>query len=225
MDAPHDTHDTHSGKPSRAAALLFVLLSALHCGAGPSSDRPSDGSGTAQANATAAEGNGDAGAGGGPATGGSETDAGGADGGGTSLPAQPLPKTFSKRLLDTTKYPNAVCNDGSPAGYYAEAGASASAPWVLLLDGGSWCGSDADCVGRASSLSSSKGWPSSVSPTGILSGSATGNPHFATANRIEIPYCTSDVFSGNTGPTGGKTNFSFRGVAVLALLRDVEFTG
>jgi hypothetical protein len=137
-------------------------------------------------------------------------------------PGEALPKTFAYRSLDTSVYPNAVCNDGSPAGYYLEAGTDAST-WVVMLEGGSWCGSDAECQGRAPALSSSKGIAKTIAPTGILSGDAKQNPHFASANRIDVPYCTSDVFSGTTGPTGGKTNFSFQGKAVLAAIVDDLF--
>jgi hypothetical protein len=138
-------------------------------------------------------------------------------------PATPLPATFTKRLLDTTTYPNAVCNDGTPAAYYAEAGSSADAPWVILLEGGSWCTSDADCENRGTDLSSSKGLGATITPSGILSSSTTANPHFAGANRIDVQYCTSDVFSGAAGPIGGKTNFEFQGHAVFeAVVSDLK---
>jgi hypothetical protein len=134
-------------------------------------------------------------------------------------PGSSLPATFTYRGLDTTAYPTALCNDGSPAGYYAEAGTDAST-WVIMLDGGSWCVSDTDCQARPPNLTSSRGIVQTIAPGGILSADAKQNPHFASANRIDVPYCTSDVFSGTSGPTGGKTNYSFHGKDVLLALID-----
>jgi hypothetical protein len=157
-----------------------------------------------------------------PTSGGATSGAPAAQSGPQPPPGEALPKTFTYRSLDTKTYPNAVCNDGSPAGYYLEAGSDPST-WVIMLEGGSWCASDAECAARAPALTSSKGIAKTIAPTGILSGDAKQNPHFATANRIDVPYCTSDLFSGTSGPTGGKTNFSFQGKAVLAAIVDDLF--
>ena len=91
---------------------------------------------------------------------------------------------------------------------------------MILLEEGSWCTSDADCANRSSNLSSSTGWGSTVTPTGILSNSLADNPHFAGMNRVDVPYCTSDVFSGTAPPTGGTTNFSFQGHTVFQAIID-----
>jgi hypothetical protein len=135
-----------------------------------------------------------------------------------------LPASFTKRLLDTTTYPNAVCNDGTPAGYYPAAGAAGSQTWILFLEGGSWCSSDADCAGRGTALSSSSGWTSTISPSGIISGDAAQNPHFSAFNRVDVPYCTSDVFSGDAAASSaGK--FQFRGRAVIdGVIADLKST-
>jgi hypothetical protein len=127
-------------------------------------------------------------------------------------------------MLDTTTYPNARCNDGTAAGYYPAAGAAGSKTWVVFLEGGSWCSSDSDCAGRASSLSSSSGWANTISPAGILSSEASQNPHFSAVNRVDVPYCTSDVFSGDAAASGtGK--FQFRGRSVIdAVIDDLKTT-
>lgn len=53
----------------------------------------------------------------------------------------------------------AKCLDGSPAGFYWEAGGLQSR-WVIFLEGGGSCGEPVDCKLRARGpLGSSKDWP------------------------------------------------------------------
>ena len=139
-------------------------------------------------------------------------------------PTSVLPTAFTKRLLSQVTYPNARCNDGSAAGYYPAAGSPGAKDFVIFLDGGSWCSSDADCASRSKDLSSSSGWPATQAPTGLLSSDRVNNPHFAGLNRIYVPYCTSDLFSGNA-PASAPGKFEFRGRAVLdAVIADAKAT-
>jgi hypothetical protein len=205
---------------------VFLCAFAGACGGASSDGATSENGGSS--------GGGDGPAGGGAADAASTNTQGGGpgavvDGGADAAAAarQTLPATFTKRLLDTTQTENADarCNDGSAAGYYPAAGAPGATSWVIFLEGGSWCGSDAECTAREKSLTSSSAWPQTMAPAGILSSSAVANPHFAASNRVFVPYCTSDLFSGDTGPTAGTTKFQFRGRAVLdAVIRDLRST-
>ncbi|KAF3843968.1 hypothetical protein F7725_016016 [Dissostichus mawsoni] len=87
----------------------------------------------------------------------------------------------------------------------------------LLLIGGIWCQNNRNnakpsggwcchsketCDSRYQNiprLMSSTGWPQTKRGTGILSSQAEENPHWNNANIVFIPYCSSDVWSGN-GP-------------------------
>ncbi len=143
---------------------------------------------------------------------------GGGGGGGAPDPGG-IPAAFSKVTLDTRLYPDARCNDGTPAVFYIQAGvgSSASAPasrTVIGLQGGGYCLSDAECRGRSSDLTSSSGYPASIVPEGLLS-STDSNPTFRSWNRVRVPYCSSDFYSGDAGPTGGSTNFQFRGAKIV----------
>lgn len=131
-----------------------------------------------------------------------------------------IPAEFVKQVIDTRSYPDAVCNDGSPAVFYIQRGlgtlaAANTDKTVIGLQGGGYCLRDADCSLRASELVSSISYPSRVSSEGMLSGDAD-NPTFRSWNRVRVPYCSSDFFTGDTGPTGGTTNYRFRGAKILA---------
>jgi Pectinacetylesterase len=137
------------------------------------------------------------------------------DSGGDAPTQIPLPAQYTKTLLDPALYPTALCNDGTPAGYYPVAGSATTTDWILFLPGGYACGTDAECAARAVDLTTSSGWPATMTGAGVTATTAADNPHFADFNKVVIPYCTSDYFSGDTGPTGGTTNFQFRGKDVV----------
>lgn len=112
----------------------------------------------------------------------------------------------------------ALCNDGSPSGFYYKApnkkDKSAPPVWLVFQEGGSWCWDEASCKRRRGSLDrdppnlvSSRRWPSTIELGGMFS-----EGRFVDAHRVYIKYCTSDGYLGNrTGPMG----WHFRGRAVL----------
>ena len=130
-----------------------------------------------------------------------------------------IPADFVKQTIDLSVYPDAVCNDGSPAIFYIQRGLGAAAAanadkTVIGLQGGGYCLSDAECSTRPADLTSSTGYANVTAAEGLLSGDA-GNASFRSWNRVRVPYCSSDFFSGDTGPTGGTTNFRFRGSKIV----------
>ncbi|WP_273456327.1 pectin acetylesterase-family hydrolase [Nevskia ramosa] len=146
----------------------------------------------------------------------------GGDSSSSPVPANPstIPGDFTKQTIDLSTYPDAVCNDGSPAIFYIQRGVGAAAATnanktVIGLRGGGFCLSDADCRGRPSDLKSSIGYPSQTAPEGMLS-SDSSNDNFRSWNRVSVPYCSSDFFSGDIGATGSPINFRFRGAKIVA---------
>lgn len=144
--------------------------------------------------------------------------------GGTSSPSIPvdpgtIPADFIKQTIDLSVYPDAVCNDGSPAIFYIQRGVGAAAAanankTIIGLQGGGYCLSDAECSLRPAELISSTGYPDQTAAEGLLS-TDVSNDSFRSWNRVRVPYCSSDFFSGDIGPTGGSTNFRFRGAKIV----------
>lgn len=93
-----------------------------------------------------------------------------------------------------------TCNDGSPAGYYIKE-SRGSRRWLIFLEGGWYCFSKQTCDSRYETmrrLMSSSQWPLTRTGTGILSPQPEENPHWWNANRVFVPYCSSDAWSGAT---------------------------
>jgi hypothetical protein len=109
-------------------------------------------------------------------------------------------------LLDNTTYPDARCNDGTPAGYIFRPGTGlGTRRWVVNLTHYSYCESNESCDGRPDSLLSTKAYMPGVSSgpalTGMLSADPAVNPDFYDANTVLVMYCSSDIFTGDKAPT------------------------
>lgn len=116
---------------------------------------------------------------------------------------------LTRVTIDTAIFPNAVCNDATPAVFYV-------APytreddrdkWVIFLQGGGSCRNGQLCAQRWCSadtnfgmdkMSSSLTKPS-IRGSGILSPDARNN--FDTWNRVLIYYCSSDTWAGTATQT------------------------
>jgi hypothetical protein len=123
--------------------------------------------------------------------------------------------TMPRTLFDASKYPDAVCNDGSPAGYYFVESTSGSSDWLLFQQGGGWCYDAASCAKRSGDLTSSKGWAATQDLHGIFD---SVEPHIAAMNKIFVPYCSSDGWAGNVGPNPAVRGWSFRGHDIVTAL-------
>ena len=107
---------------------------------------------------------------------------------------------LSLTLLDTAKFPNAVCNDGTPSGYYHLPAPTKPNRWVFHLEGGWWCWDDKSCIGRWSSsrgMVSSSSWPSVRTPGGIFNVDPNLHPEWSGVNLVYLPYCSSDAWAGD----------------------------
>lgn len=112
---------------------------------------------------------------------------------------------------------NAICNDGSPAGFYFRKGSNPKR-WVIHLQGGGWCYDEPSCIARMQStpgMMSSKAFPSTYEVSGVFSQDSNINPHFHDATYMYIPYCTSDSFSGSRNASAETFGWHFQGKAVL----------
>ncbi len=112
--------------------------------------------------------------------------------------------------VDTGTFPNAVCNDGTPAVYYVRRATNPAHvdKWVLQLQGGGACSSPELCAQRWCSVSTNFGarkMSSSFAPErgingrGVLANQAD-NP-FNGWNHVFVYYCSSDSWSGTKGET------------------------
>lgn len=149
-------------------------------------------------------------------------------------------------LFSLAAYPDALCLDGSPGGYYVLPGVPGAGgdTFVIHLQGGGWCSSLDDCRARAfdgpvyanqPSLGSSKAWgPGPCTPAlanstapcvadggsgGLLSSNATINPSLWAATKVYVGYCSGDSFSGSVGPpvpVNATASVYFRGAAIHA---------
>ena len=125
---------------------------------------------------------------------------------------------------------NAVCNDGSPAVYYFRPGTgSGSNDWVLFLGGGGFCHSVESCNRRKQSspeLMTSLDKPSTLKGSGIFSDSADRNPDFYNFNHVVVPYCSSDLWSGNREANASTGGHEFRGQKIFrSIVSDLQQMG
>ena len=102
----------------------------------------------------------------------------------------------------------ARCMDGSPGGYYLARNASSTA-WVLELEGGGECASKKLCdARRGSALFSSKHFRPSVT-MGFLNADSEDNPRLRTFNRVFLPYCSQDLWTGQRGADANNASFGY----------------
>ncbi|XP_051532173.1 palmitoleoyl-protein carboxylesterase notum1a-like [Myxocyprinus asiaticus] len=135
--------------------------------------------------------------------------------------AQSLYPCSSQRLDQDMKLQflvnsSVTCNDGTPAGFYIKE-SRGSRRWLIFLEGGWYCFSKNTCDSRYETmrwLMSSSKWPLTRTGTGILSPQPEENPHWWNANRVFVPYCSSDVWSGSTAKTD-QNDYAFMGSLII----------
>eukprot|EP00520_Triparma_pacifica_P015439 CAMPEP_0118656556 /NCGR_PEP_ID=MMETSP0785-20121206/13550_1 /TAXON_ID=91992 /ORGANISM="Bolidomonas pacifica, Strain CCMP 1866" /LENGTH=372 /DNA_ID=CAMNT_0006549419 /DNA_START=76 /DNA_END=1191 /DNA_ORIENTATION=- len=120
------------------------------------------------------------------------------------------------RSLNTTLYPNALCNDGSPAGYYVsdttDKGEQGKGKFFIYLESGGWCYDDISCKKRyenSFSLMSTTTIEDTKEVGGIF------DSHVLEGyTKVWVHYCTSDGHMGNlTSPSS--SDFVFNGYSVV----------
>jgi hypothetical protein len=149
--------------------------------------------------------------------------------------------------MDLSKFPNAVCNDGTPATMFVRRYATKADKnkWVVFLLGGGNCRNGQECAQRwcsfdtnygANKMSTAflkqRGVKKSIDGNGIFSRDASVNK-FAGWNQVFVFYCSSDDWQGSASnvhlsaidPNGNQIDYliNFRGAdiveAVIATLQ------
>eukprot|EP01111_Echinosteliopsis_oligospora_P007136 TRINITY_DN2178_c0_g1_i1.p1 TRINITY_DN2178_c0_g1~~TRINITY_DN2178_c0_g1_i1.p1 ORF type:complete len:371 (+),score=80.84 TRINITY_DN2178_c0_g1_i1:3-1115(+) len=120
--------------------------------------------------------------------------------------------------------PETVCIDGSPAGYYFQAG-SETGSYLVFLQGGGVCETPADCYARSlTSLGSSKSWAPTISSIGGGFVSFSSSNPLSKWNIISVPYCDGGRYSSDAAEplAYNNTNLYFRGKKnVLGVIADL----
>ena len=119
-------------------------------------------------------------------------------------------------LTDAVGQTGARCLDGTPPIYYIRKGSGDGAnKWYIHHQGGGWCESWDDCLGRSmGSLGSSKAdGPTNNMGGGYFSSLPSENPMMYNWNAVFLRYCDGGSFSGNneTVATYKNTSLYFRG--------------
>ena len=120
--------------------------------------------------------------------------------------------------IDSKRFPEAVCNDGSPAVFYAGRYTKEEDrnKWVIMLQGGGSCSNGQNCAERWCSINSNYGMDKMTSTLAkpFIRGNGILDPgtenKFGTWNRILLFYCSSDLWVGTktttqTATSGGAT--------------------
>jgi len=110
-----------------------------------------------------------------------------------------------KIIVDTSEFPDAVCNDESPAVFFARAGSGTGANrWIIYLPGGGSCTDHDSCAERwckagtnfSSDKMSSLNMPTGIQGHGIFNANAPTNA-FGNWNAVYVHHCSSDAFAGS----------------------------
>ena len=213
---------------------LALSLAAAACGGGGS-----DGSG-GSGGSGGAGGSGTTGVG---AAGGSTSDVAlvgealdGACPEGSKLPGNGVTPGSDLRRVTLSDYPDAVCNDGSPAIMYVRRAAApaAESSWVIFLQAGGSCNDWEECRNRWCSHESaydaakmsSRFAPEATKGGGLLArGPANA---FGNVNQVYVYYCSSDQWTGRrddavlSDPEGSGPDFRlhFRGFSIVEAVDD-----
>lgn len=141
-------------------------------------------------------------------------------------------------LVNTKLYPNALCLDGTPAGYWFLQGYGEGADkYILHHHAGGWCIDTEDCYGRSlSDIGSSSTWmsgdcdagsvqqPCLDAVEGIFSGDADVNPITYNWNKVYFGYCDGASFSGHLEETvpvpDHNTSLHYKGRFILDAVHD-----
>lgn len=125
---------------------------------------------------------------------------------------------FALTLLDDS---DALCLDGSHAGYYFKQGDPDT--FIISMQGGAWCFDALSCLQRSNtSLGSSRTWAAEGKFGGLLDASEVDNPVFFNATAALLPYCDGAGFAGGlTHPLiVNGTALYFRGHSILTAALD-----
>jgi hypothetical protein len=143
---------------------------------------------------------------------------------------------LARFTVDTAKFPNAICNDGTPGVfYYAPATKDEDRnKWFIFLQGGGSCRDGQTCAERWCSVNTNYGMDKMTTSLTkpAIRGIGFMNPdpknRFGSWNRVLIFYCSSDAWSGTAsqtfsataGNTTAEYQIHFRGAQIIDAVLD-----
>ena len=116
--------------------------------------------------------------------------------------------------------------DGSAAGYYLSPApldsASSRNSWIIELQGGGECASFEQCHAKLNTALGSSDYFAADHEFGyLLSDDARANPRLRTWNRVHIPYCSQDLWTGRRRAASAVTfSVFFAGRHILEAVLD-----
>ncbi len=144
---------------------------------------------------------------------------------------------LTRHTIDLARYPDAVCNDGTPAVFYYGAATTVAdqGKWIIFLQGGGSCSGAENCAERWCSINTHFGMDKMTSSltkpqirgAGFLAPDARNR--FRTWNRVLIHYCSSDLWGGTKANTltftttaGASVEYAiqFRGALIVDAVLD-----
>ena len=132
--------------------------------------------------------------------------------------------TLSKRSLSS--YPQAVCNDGTPAAYYTSDEMGEWSSVVVYLQEGGGCATVEDCIERCEVSNPELCTEDTADDHDLTytmwSEDPEENPPFHNFYKIFVPYCSSDVYTGKRNASEDTGNYFFHGKFIIqAILEDM----
>ena len=132
--------------------------------------------------------------------------------------------TLNKKSL--ASYPMAVCNDGTPAAYYASDQVEGWAGMVVYLQEGGGCISVEDCNARCQVYSPGLCTEDTAEEHEfdytMWSEDPEENPPFHNFYKIFVPYCSSDLYTGTRNASEETGNYFFHGKFIVqAVVEDI----
>jgi hypothetical protein len=143
--------------------------------------------------------------------------------------------------MNLSKFPNALCLDGSPAAFWFLQGSGSGAnKFKIHHQGGGWCADENDCYSRSLDplLGSSNTWESNPNcdkgstaqpcswdgDQGLTDFVESINPVAYNWNKVYLGYCDGASFSGHVpdpvSVNGGKNKIHFKGRYILDAMYD-----
>ena len=122
---------------------------------------------------------------------------------------------------------NAVCADGTPAVYYFRPGEGDNAKnWIMFLEGGGGCLTEESCI-ETYQQKPYKFTSENLGPTlhngGLLSKVPRINPDFYDYTHVHMPFCSLDMWVGDTQVEVAGQNLQLRGRVILdSVLEDLS---
>jgi len=127
---------------------------------------------------------------------------------------------------DLTHYPEALCNDGTGATYHYQEDDPGTGKVLIYLQGGGGCFDVESCEHRCGAgdvpLCTADTHPRMNRAGGVFSPDAAENPPFHDFFKVNVHYCSSDLWTGRREASAETANLIFHGQAIIeAVVEDL----